>query len=63
MIKKEMKIMDIIRQDRRAVAVLSSYGMGCIHCLAADDETLEEAAMVHGLDATELENALNNACK
>lgn len=34
--------------------VLMEIGMHCLGCPSAQGETLEEAAMVHGLDADEL---------
>lgn len=34
--------------------VLTEIGMHCLGCPSAQGETLEEAAMVHGLDADEL---------
>ena len=34
-------------------------GMGCVSCPAAQNETLEEAAMVHGLPAEEVLNYVN----
>ena len=33
--------------------------MGCVGCPSAQAETLEEAAMVHGLNLEELMTALN----
>ena len=37
-------------EGAEAAAVFSSYGMGCIHCLLAHQETVEEAAAAHGVD-------------
>jgi hybrid cluster-associated redox disulfide protein len=34
--------------------------MHCIGCPSAQGETLEEACMVHGLDADEVEKTLND---
>ena len=39
--------------------VLMSAGMHCVGCPSAQGETLEEAAMVHGMDIDELLAALN----
>jgi hybrid cluster-associated redox disulfide protein len=58
-IKKNMTIGEIIRVKPEAAGVLMSFGMGCIGCPSAQAETLEEAAMVHGIDADELVKALN----
>ncbi|MBR5115483.1 MAG: DUF1858 domain-containing protein, partial [Lachnospiraceae bacterium] len=43
-----------------AADFLMCCGMGCIFCPSAQMETLEQAAMVHGLDADDICNALND---
>ena len=58
-ITKDMPIGQILREHPDKIQVLMSLGMGCIACPAAQGETLEEAAMVHGLDADELVKELN----
>ena len=50
MITKDMRIIDVLQIKPQAAAVSSSYGMGCIHCLLAHQETVEEAAAAHGVD-------------
>ncbi|HHV46233.1 MAG TPA: DUF1858 domain-containing protein, partial [Tissierellia bacterium] len=42
------------------VDILLSYGLGCLGCPASQMESLEEAAMVHGIDLEELLKALNS---
>lgn len=58
-IKKNMTIGEIIRTKPEAAGILMSFGMGCVGCPSAQAETLEEAAMVHGINADELVKALN----
>lgn len=58
-ITKDMTIGEIIRQDMSKADVLMSFGMGCVGCPSSQGETLEEAAMVHGLDLSALLEALN----
>jgi len=58
-IKKNMTIGEIIRMKPEAAGILMSFGMGCIGCPSAQAETLEEAAMVHGINADEIVKALN----
>ena len=41
------------------IEVLASAGMGCVGCPSAQMETVEEAALVHGLDIEELLAKLN----
>ena len=41
--------------------VLTSIGMHCLGCALAHGETIEQAAMVHGIDPDELLRMLNEA--
>lgn len=59
-ISKDMLINDILAIDAGNAAILMAAGMHCIGCLAAAGESLEEAAAVHGLDAVELEQEIND---
>lgn len=59
MISKEMTIGQIIEQDQTKADVLMGFGMGCVGCPSAQAETLEEAAMVHGINLEELLAELN----
>ena len=58
-ITKDMTIGEVVRQKPESVEVLMNFGMGCVGCPSAQAETLEEAAMVHGLKLEELMAALN----
>ena len=49
-ISKDMIIADLVTIDPNIVVILMRAGMHCIGCPSAQGETLEEAAMVHGLD-------------
>ena len=59
-ITKDMIIADIIAVDTYLIPVLMSAGMHCVGCPSAQGESLEEACFVHGLDADEVEAALND---
>lgn len=59
MITKDMTIGQIVNLDRKYVDILMNFGMGCVGCPSAQAETLEEAAMVHGIKIEELIAALN----
>ena len=59
MITKDMTIGEVIKLDASKAEVLMSFGMGCVGCPSAQAETIEEAAMVHGLNVDELMEALN----
>lgn len=58
-ITKDMLVGEIIRNKPEAIEILLNFGLGCIGCPASQMESLEEAAMVHGLDIDKLLKALN----
>lgn len=58
-ITKDILIGELIRKKPEAVETLMSFGMGCVGCPSSQMESLEEAAMVHGLDLDKLMTALN----
>lgn len=60
-ITKDMTIGEIIRDHEEIVPVLMGAGMHCIGCPASQAESLEEAAMVHGIDINELMQVIENA--
>lgn len=53
-ITKDMTIGDILRTNPDVAPVLLNAGMHCLGCPSAQGETLEEAAMVHGMDVDAL---------
>lgn len=53
-ITKDMTIAQAISVDQNIIPVLLDIGMHCLGCPSAQAETLEEAAMVHGLDPEDL---------
>jgi hybrid cluster-associated redox disulfide protein len=53
-ITKDMTIAQAIAVNQNVIPVLLDIGMHCLGCPSAQGETLEEAAMVHGLDPKEL---------
>lgn len=58
-ITKDMTIAQAIAIDQNVIPVLLDIGMHCLGCPASQAETLEEAAMVHGLDPDELIERIN----
>ena len=58
-INKDMIIGEIIRIDSSLVPILLDAGMHCLGCPSAQGESLEEAAMVHGMDINELMSRIN----
>lgn len=55
----DMILSDVIRLKPRTLGTLMSFGLGCIGCPVSQMETVEEAAMVHGLELEFLLEALN----
>ncbi len=53
-ITKDMTIGEILTVNPGIAPILMAAGMHCLGCPSAQGETLEEAAMVHGLDVDEL---------
>lgn len=53
-ITKEMTIGEIIRINPEIAPILMEEGMHCLGCPSAQGESLEEAAMVHGMDIDDL---------
>ena len=53
-ITKEMTIGEILRTKPEIAPILMNEGMHCLGCPSAQGESLEEAAMVHGMDIDSL---------
>lgn len=49
-ITKDMTIGEILRTAPEVAPILLEAGMHCLGCPSAQGESLEEAAMVHGMD-------------
>ena len=49
-VTKDMIIADILQVDMGIAQILLAAGMNCVGCPAAKGETLEEAAITHGMD-------------
>ena len=60
-VSKEMTIGEILAINPMVAPILMEIGMHCLGCLSAQGETLEEAAMVHGIDVELLVEKINAA--
>jgi hybrid cluster-associated redox disulfide protein len=60
-ITKEMTIGEILEANPKVVPILLDAGMHCLGCPASQAESLEEAAMVHGIDIDALMTAIEKA--
>lgn len=59
MIEKTMTIGKLLEENPDKADILLEAGMHCLGCLVAQDETIEEACEVHGIDVEELIKELN----
>lgn len=62
-ITKDLTIGEVVRNFPKTPAVLMGFGMGCVGCPSAQAETLEEAAMVHGMNLDNLLAELNKVAE
>ena len=58
-ITKETIIGDILDTDFEVAPFFLEIGMHCLGCPSSQMETIEEAAMVHGIDADDLIEEIN----
>ncbi|MBE8950294.1 MAG: DUF1858 domain-containing protein [Quinella sp. 3Q1] len=58
-ITKDMNIVDVVQRYPDTMMVFMYAGMGCFGCHAAQFESIEEGALVHGIDPDKLVEALN----
>ena len=59
-VTKQMLIGELLQLDPSIAGVLMRAGMHCIGCPSSQMESLEEAAMVHGMDADVLVEQIND---
>ena len=50
---------DLLQIDQNVAPLLLNIGMHCLGCPSSQMETIEEAAMVHGLDPDDLVVEIN----
>ena len=60
MVTKDITIGELLKQSPDVAPVLLSAGMHCLGCPASQAESIEDAAMVHGLDVDELMAEINS---
>ena len=58
-VKKEMLISEVLHIDRGLAPILMRHGMNCVGCPSAQHESLEQAAVVHGMDADAIVEEMN----
>ena len=58
-VTKDTMIGDLLQIDQNVAPLLLTIGMHCLGCPSSQMETIEEAAMVHGLDPDDLVVEIN----
>ena len=58
-VTKETMICDLLEIDANVAPLLMDIGMHCLYCPASQMETIEQAAMVHGIDPVSLTKRIN----
>ncbi len=61
MITKDMGIMEVVEQYPQLIEVFQNFDMGCVGCLAAHYESIEDGATAHEVNVDALMIALNAA--
>ena len=59
-VNKSTMIGELLQIDQNIAPILLNIGMHCLGCPSSQMETIEEAAMVHGLDADVLVAQIND---
>ena len=59
-VSKDMLIGQLLQIVANIAPILMRAGMHCLGCPSSQMESLEEAAMVHGLDVDVLVNQIND---
>lgn len=62
-IKKDMTISQLLEIDQTLADVLMGFGMFCVLCHMGENETIEQAALAHGIDLDFLLEKLNEQYK
>ena len=63
MIERTTKIGELLEIAPEKAEILLQAGMHCLGCPASQEETLEEACEVHGIDVNEVLEELNKSIK
>ena len=59
-VTKDTMIGDLLQIDQNVAPLLLNIGMHCLGCPSSQMETIEQAAMVHGIDPTALVDEIND---
>ena len=59
-VTKDTMIGELLQINENVAPILLNIGMHCLGCPSSQMETIEQAAMVHGIDPTALVEEINN---
>ena len=59
-VNKSTMIGELLQIDQNVAPILLNIGMQCLGCPSSQMETIEQAAMVHGIDPDMLVDEINN---
>jgi len=60
-ITKDMTVDEVVQRFPETAQVFSRNGVACVGCSAAQADSVEQSAAIHGLDAQQLLAELNAA--
>ncbi len=63
LITKDMSIIEVVQKYPETVEVFRNFGMGCLGCVAARFENIEQGALAHGIDVDALIKDLNKTAQ
>jgi hybrid cluster-associated redox disulfide protein len=58
-VTKDTIIEDVLKSHPKAIMVLMKHNLGCIACMGATQESIEQGARMHGLDPEPIVKELN----
>ncbi|MBC7963080.1 MAG: DUF1858 domain-containing protein [Steroidobacteraceae bacterium] len=62
-ITRDMTFFEVMRTYPESVQVLQKYHLGCVGCMGAQNESLEQGANAHGIDVDALLKDLNTVAQ
>ena len=60
-IEKSMSIIDVVQKHPQTADIFRNFGMGCLGCIAARFENIEQGALAHGIVVEDLIAELNKS--
>jgi hybrid cluster-associated redox disulfide protein len=58
-VTKDTIIEEVLRAHPNAIQVLMKYNLGCVACMGATQESIEQGARMHGVDPEPIVKELN----